>query len=157
MKRELPSSLKVVRVDANTVEAKTQVMKKRLFQAEWMENPDAWNASEFIEQTSNFIKDTYGIEADQDRHLICMLADQIAIYIQAKKGIAVTGIVAEFNGGKTMGASPYFTAMKESMNTIIRLMGELGLTPKGRIVHKAMADGAKNTHDDLLEGPKSKK
>lgn len=151
--KALPSELRIVRT-ADKVEAPIQKIQARVPQADWLENPDAWNASKFIKETADFMYEIYGIDADQDKHLLAMLADQISIYVEAKKGIARDGIVAEFNGGKTMGASPYFAVMKEALNKIVVLMNELGLTPKGRL---GKTTSNTTTYDDLLGGVKVKK
>ena len=150
--KTLPAELRIIRTGDKTIDVTTKI-KSRVPQADWLENPDAWNASRFIKETADFMYEIYGIDADQDKHLLAMLADQISIYVEAKKGIARDGIVAEFNGGKTMGASPYFAVMKEALNKIVTLMNELGLTPKGR-----MGKTSTNTtsYDDLLGGVKVK-
>ena len=151
--KTLPSELRIIRTGNKEVDLPEKI-KSRVPQADWLENPESWNASRFIKETSDFMFEIYGIDADQDKHLLAMLADQISIYIEAKKGIARDGIVAEFNGGKTMGASPYFAVMKEALNKIVTLMNELGLTPKGR-----MGKTSTNTasYDDLLGGVQVKK
>ena len=151
--KKLPSELRIIRTGDKTIDLPEKI-KSRVPQADWLENPDAWNASRFIKETADFMYEIYGIDADQDKHLLAMLADQISIYIEAKKGIARDGVVAEFNAGKTMGASPYFAVMKESLNKIVVLMNELGLTPKGR-----MGKTTTNTtsYDDLLGGVRVKK
>jgi P27 family predicted phage terminase small subunit len=151
--KTLPSELRIVRT-ADKTDAPIQKIQARVPQADWLENPDAWDASRFIKETADFMYEIYGIDADQDKHLLAMLADQISIYVEAKKGIARDGIVAEFNGGKTMGASPYFAVMKESLNKIVTLMNELGLTPKGRMGKTTTND---NTYSDLMSGVKVKK
>jgi P27 family predicted phage terminase small subunit len=151
--KTLPSELRIIRTSDKTIDV-TEKIKSRVPQADWLENPDSWNASRFIKETSDFMYEIYGINADQDKHLLALLADQISIYIEAKKGIARDGVVAEFNAGKTMGASPYFAVMKEALSKIIALMNELGLTPKGR-----MGKTSTNTtsYDDLLGGVQVKK
>ena len=151
--KTLPSELRIIRTADKAIDL-PQKIKTRVPQADWLENPDAWNASVFIKETADFMYEIYGIDADQDKHLLAMLADQISIYVEAKKGIARDGIVAEFNGGKTMGASPYFAVMKEALNKIVVLMNELGLTPKGRM-GKTSTNTA--TYDDLLGGVQVKK
>lgn len=151
--KTLPSELRIIRATEKTA-APVEKIKARVPQADWLENPDSWNASKFIQETADFMYEIYGIDADQDKHLLAMLADQISIYVEAKKGIARDGIVSEFNGGKTLGASPYFSVMKEALNKIVTLMNELGLTPKGRMGKTTTND---NTYSDLMSGVKVKK
>jgi P27 family predicted phage terminase small subunit len=151
--KTLPSELRIVRSN-DKADVSVQKIKSRVPQADWLENPDAWNASKFIKETADFMFEIYGIDADQDKHLLAMLADQITIYVEAKKGVARDGIVSEFNGGKTMGASPYFSVMKDTLNKIVVLMNELGLTPKGRL---GKTQSNTNSYNDLLSGVKVKK
>lgn len=151
VKKTLPSNLHIIRAKP-PIEALPEKIKARVPQADWLENPDSWNASQFIKETSDFMFEIYGIDADQDKHLLAMLADQISMYIEAKKGVALNGIISDFNDGKTTGASPYFSVMKETLNKIVVLMNELGLTPKGRL-NKTVSNNS-NNYGDLLAGVK---
>lgn len=150
-KKTLPAGLHIVRAPT-PLEALPTKIKARVPQADWLENTDSWDASKFIKETSDFMFDIYGIDADQDKHLLAMLADQISMYIEAKKGVAENGIISSFNGGQTTGASPYFSVMKETLNKIVVLMNELGLTPKGRL-NKTVSSNV-NAYGDLLAGVK---
>jgi phage terminase small subunit len=150
-KKELPKNLHIVRT-IPAIKALPEKIRARVPQADWLENPDSWNASQFIKETSDFLFEIYGIDADQDKHLLAMLADQISMYIEAKKGVASNGLIYEFNDGKTTGASPYFSVMKETLNKIVVLMNELGITPKGRL-NKTVSNNA-NVYGDLLAGVK---
>lgn len=149
-KKTLPAELRIVRSTDKLI-INPEKIRARIPQADWLENPDSWNASEFIKETSDFMYDIYGIDADQDKHLLAMLADQITFYVEAKKGVERDGIVAEFNGGVTKGASPYFSVMKDALNKIVVLMNELGLTPRSRL-NKTINHN--NSYNDLLAGVK---
>jgi phage terminase small subunit len=81
-----------------------------------------------------------------------MLADQMSMYIRCKKGIKTNGIVTTFNNGKTMGANPYVSVMKDSLNKIVVLMNELGLTPKSQFDRKGTISDT--TYGSLLSGVK---
>jgi phage terminase small subunit len=115
-------------------------IKKRIPQAEWLENPSAWDRKTFIAETSNYLYEVYGIGSDQDKHTLGMLADQIETYVSCVAGIKETGLVVEFNGGSTTGASPYITVKNKAATLIIQLMNELGLTPRGRLSVKKPDD-----------------
>ena len=108
-------------------------IKKRIPKAEWVDNPDAWDKSKFIEETAEFLYDVYGIGNNQDKHTLAMLADHIDTYVQCTKALKKTGIVSKFNDGKTVGPSPYLTVRNKTMTLIIQLMNELGLTPRSRL------------------------
>lgn len=108
-------------------------LKKRIPKAEWVDNPDAWDKNKFIEETSNFLYDVYGIGNDQDKHTLAMLADHIETYIRCTKNIKSNGIITRFNNGQTIGPNPYLTVRNKTMTLIIQIMNELGLTPRSRL------------------------
>jgi len=108
-------------------------IKKRIPQAEWLNNPSAWDKSKFIEETANFLYDVYGIGNDQDKHTLAMLADHVETYILCTEGIAREGLVVDFNDGKTTGPNPFLTIRNKTMTLIIQMMNELGLTPRSRL------------------------
>ncbi len=108
-------------------------LKKRIPKAEWMDNPSAWDKKQFIEETSEFLYNVYGIGNDQDKHTLAMLADHIDTYIICTEGIKREGLVIDFNDGKTTGPSPYLSIRNKTMTLIIQLMNELGLTPRSRL------------------------
>lgn len=108
-------------------------LKKRIPKAEWVDNPDAWDKDKFIEETSNFLYEVYGIGNDQDKHTLAMLADHIETYIRCTKMIKSNGIITRFNNGQTVGPNPYLTVRNKTMTLIIQIMNELGLTPRSRL------------------------
>jgi P27 family predicted phage terminase small subunit len=108
-------------------------LKKRIPEAEWMENPDAWDKRKFIHETSEFLFSVYGIGNDQDKHTLAMLADHIDTYVKCTKGINKNGIITTFNNGATVGPNPYIGVRNKTMTLIIQLMNELGLTPRSRL------------------------
>jgi len=108
-------------------------LKKRIPKAEWVDNPEAWDKSKFIEETSEFLYDVYGIGNNQDKHTLAMLADHIDTYVQCTRAIKKGGIVTSFNNGQTIGPNPYLTVRNKTMTLIIQLMNELGLTPRSRL------------------------
>lgn len=126
-------------------------IKKRIPKAEWMDNPSAWDKEKFIEETSEFLFEVYGIGSDQDKHTLTMLADHIELYVACCKGIKKNGIVTQFNEGKTIGPNPYISIRNKTMTLIIQLMNELGLTPRSRLsAGKAEEGGAL---EKFLKGP----
>lgn len=132
---KLPPELHIVNGSKgmNQGTALPESIKCRIPQADWLDNPDAWDRRKFIEETSEFLYKAYGIGNDQDKHALSFLAEQIDTYIECKKSLQKTGIIARFNNGKTIGPNPYLTVRQNSLKTIIQLMNELGLTPRGRL------------------------
>ncbi len=108
-------------------------IKARIPKADWLDNPESWDREKFITETSEFLYKVYGIGNDQDKHALAFLAEQIDTYIECKKSLSKTGIIAGFNNGKTIGPNPYLTVRQNTLKTIIQLMNELGLTPRGRL------------------------
>ena len=127
-------------------------MRGRIPQAEWLDNPQFWNKSQFINQTADFLYEVYGIGSDQDRHTLAMLADHIDTYIQCNVHLAEQGLVTDYNDGKTIGPNPYLTIRNNTIKLIVQLMNELGLTPRSRLSQvKADAD---TPVAKFLKGPK---
>ena len=126
-------------------------LKKRIPQAEWMDNPSAWDKAKFIEETSDFLYEVYGIGNDQDKHTLAMLADHIETYVVCTDAIKREGVVTEYNNGKTVGPSPFLTVRNKTMTLIIQLMNEMGLTPRSRL--SAGKSEAESPVAQFLKGP----
>ena len=118
--------------------------------AYWLENPESWNQSKFIEETSKYLYDLYGIGSAQDQHVLGMLADHMTTYVECVKGIKISGVIAKYNGGKTFGPSPHVSLRDKVTPRIISLMNELGLTPRGRL---SVGAGDDIPLGDLMAGP----
>lgn len=127
-------------------------LKKRIPQAEWLDNPAAWNRAKFIEETSNFLYEVYGIGSDQDKHVLSMLADQIETYVLCVEGLRQDALVSTFNHGATQGPNPLVAIRNKTTTLIIQLMNELGLTPKSRLAKTKSADDS--PLGKLMKGPK---
>lgn len=154
---KLPAELHIIRNEKNEKqrEALADKIKKKFVIAEWLDDPSAWDEKNFINETADFLSETYGMDADQDRHLVSLLAQQISLYIRCQENIRTEPIVMVFNDGKTMGANPYISVARDTLGKIIALMQELGLTPKGRL-NKQQAAG-NQAFGSLLNGPQVKK
>ena len=127
-------------------------IKCRIPKAEWLDDPDQWNRSRFIEETSEFLYKVYGIGSDQDKHTLAYLAEQIDTYIECKRSLAKTPIVTKFNNGKTIGPNPYLTVRNNTLKNIIQLMNELGLTPRSRLSDGSVEEDSPVSK--FLRGPK---
>lgn len=108
-------------------------LRNRIPEAEWMTNPDAWDKSAFVKETSDFLWEVYGIGNDYDKHILAMLADQIDTYVACNKGIRKGGVIARFNNGATIGPNPFVSVRDKTLAKIIQLMNEMGLTARSRL------------------------
>lgn len=152
MTNRLPPELHLVHGTkaAHSAEPLPEKVRRRVPQADWLDNPQSWNRQKFITETSDFLWDTYGIGSDQDKHVLAALATQIEIYTKCWEGVQKTGIITKFNNGQTVGPNPYLTAGDKALSRAIVLMNELGLTPRGRLSGKT-SEGGK--YSSLLKGP----
>lgn len=125
-------------------------IKARIPFAEWADNPESFTREQFISETSQYLHTVYGIGTEQDRHVLMMLADQLQMYIDARREHIKHPLVIKINGGKTFAPNPYIAIANKAMDNCIRLMGELGLTPKSRL----SADKTDETspYAELLKG-----
>lgn len=152
MTNRLPPELHLVHGTVSGHKAKPlpENVRSRVPKAEWLDNPESWDRTKFIQETSDFLWETYGIGSDQDKHVLAALATQIEIYVRCWKGVQEEGIITEFNGGKTVGPHPYLTAGDRALTRAVVLMNELGLTPKGRLAQNKTEAGK---YAKLLGGP----
>lgn len=125
-------------------------VKDRIPFAEWLKEPNNFNKEKFIEETSNYLFEVYGIGSKQDRHSLAMLADQMQTYIDARSQQDKYPLVVKINDGKTFAPNPYIAVANEAMKNCVRLMNELGLTPKGRLTQNKTEGGK---FAKLLSGP----
>lgn len=152
MTNRLPPELHLVHgtVKAHGAEPLPEKVRQRIPKASWLDNPAAWDRTKFIEETADFLWETYGIGSDQDKHILSALAAQIEIYVLCWEGIQREGVISEFNDGKTVGANPHFTVADKALSRAVVLMNELGLTPRGRLASPKQEAGK---YSKLLAGP----
>ena len=129
-----------------------QSIRKRVPSAEWMDNPDVWNKEKFIEETSDFLFDVYGIGNDQDKHLLTMLADHIETYVNCTRSIKKNTLVITYNNGSTPGPNPMLSIRNKTTTLIIQIMNELGLTPRSRLSANKADEESPITR--IMKGPK---
>ena len=152
MTNRLPAELHLVHGTkaAHAAQPLPDKVKARVPKADWIDNPSAWNRDDFIKETSDFLWETYGIGSNQDKHVLAALAAQIEIWVMCWQGIQNEGIVVEQNAGVSRGVNPYVTAGDKALQRALVLMGELGLTPKSRLVDNQQKGGK---YSKLLNGP----
>ncbi len=110
--------------------------------------------SEIHEYVADYLYEEYGIVNAPLQHLIAILAIEIEHYAICQKNIKNEGLVVFHNGGKTQGANPYLTILNSSTKTIIRIMRELGMTPKSRLPRKNFAKPLNQSVTNFLRGIK---
>jgi len=129
-----------------------QSIRKRIPKAEWMDNPDAWDKDKFIEETSAFLFEVYGIGNDQDKHVLSILADHIDTYVHCTRSIRKNTLIINYNNGSTPGPNPLISIRNKTTTLIIQLMNELGLTPRSRLSAGKMEEDTPLAK--LMRGPK---
>jgi len=152
MTNRLPPELHLVHgtKQAHNAVPLPEKVRARVPKAEWLDNPKKWDRNKFIEETSDFLWETYGIGSDQDKHVLAALATQIEIYVKCWNGVQEKGIISVFNNGQTIGPNPFLTAGDKALSRAIVLMNELGLTPRGRLATNKQEGGK---YSKLLNGP----
>lgn len=127
-------------------------IRKRIPRAEWLDNPDAWDKEKFVEETSAFLFEVYGIGNDQDKHMLSILADHIDTYVHCTRSIRKNTLVINYNNGSTPGPNPLISIRNKTTTLIIQLMNELGLTPRSRLSSGKIEDDSPIAQ--LMRGPK---
>ena len=125
-------------------------LRSRIPLAEWGKQPELFNKEKFVEETSQYLFDVYGIGTKQDRHTLWMLADQMDTYINARVQQDKHPYVIKINNGKTLAPNPFISVANEAMKNCIRIMNELGLTPKSRLASNKLEDDSPLA--DFLKG-----
>jgi len=125
-------------------------LKTRIPFAEWASQPELFSKQRFVEETAQYLYDVYGIGTDQDRHTLMMLADQLQTYIDARAQQEKHPLVVKINNGKTLAPNPYISLANKAMDNCIKLMNELGLTPKSRLAANKLEDASPLA--DFLKG-----
>lgn len=92
--------------------------------------------SEICEHISNYLYQEYGLTDTPLKHLIAILATEIETHGICLKRIKEDGILVLYNSGKTQGANPHLAILNRSTKNIMRIMRELGMTPKSRLPSK---------------------
>ncbi len=112
--------------------------------------------SEIHEYVADYLYEEYGITDAPLQHLIAILAIEIEHYTICQKNIKEEGLVVFHNGGKTQGANPHITILNSSTKTIMRIMRELGMTPKSRLPRQHFPKPPSPNLVKFLEGVKGK-
>ena len=141
---KLPQEVHAVHgsVGLNVGVAIPERLKARIPFAEWASQPELFSKQRFVEETSQYLFDVYGIGTEQDRHTLMMLADQMQTYIDARAQQEKHPLVVKINNGKTLAPNPFISVANEAMKNCIKIMNELGLTPKSRLAANKLEDSS---------------
>ena len=128
-------------------------LKKRMPFAGWLDHPENWDKKSFVKETADYLFDVYGIGDNQNQHTLGMLADQMEIYIQCNIELKGQPLVIQNNDGKTAAPNPLLGIRSKAFELALKLMTELGLTPKARLSNHKVKESS--SIDTLLRGPKA--
>ncbi len=106
--------------------------------------------TEIFQYVSNYLYREYGITDAPLKHLIAILAVELETYELCRKEIENNGAIIFYNRGKTQGANPHLTTLQKSTKNILRIMKDLGMTPKSRLSSKQYPKPL--NHDKLYGG-----
>jgi len=152
--KKLPREIHLVRgtlADARNVGVGLpEKLKSRIPLASWANDPQAFTREGFVEETANFLFEVYGLGSQQDQHTLAMLADQMQTYVSARAQLQGQPLVIETNNGATLAANPLLAVQDRAMVHALRLMNELGLTPKSRLT--ASKTDEASPYAELLKG-----
>ncbi len=130
MNLKIPENLQIIKSSLNKLQ--TPMLNLEL-NSDWLKDPSTWNKEQFTKDVVSFIEHTQGANAYPNMVLIGMLAHQIDLYVQCSLNLNQEGLVEKYNNGVTSGASLYFSIADKTLNRVLQIMKELGLTPAHRI------------------------
>jgi phage terminase small subunit len=136
-----------VRIRTKLAEIPTH-LRCRIPKAEWQDKPESFCRMQFIEETSTFIKEVYGIEPEVYQYLVWLLSLEVQCYIDAKIGFKKSGsqIVSDNR------ENPWLRLQMIATKNIIRLSRELGMTPASRLPVFGHKDATQTIFDVLPFG-----
>ena len=124
----------------------------RIPKAEWSDKPESFCRTQFIEETSSFIEQVYGVDSISYQYLVILLADQMQTYIDATIGFRESGCAIVVNDKPSV----WLTMRSTATQNIIRLMREAGLTPASRLPSATPQTSVSGIYD-LLPFPSNDK
>ncbi len=92
--------------------------------------------TEIFQYVSNYLYQEYSITDAPLKHLIAILAVELKTYELCRSEIENNGVIVFYNSGKTQGANPHLPILQKSVKNIMRILKELGMTPKSRLSGK---------------------
>jgi P27 family predicted phage terminase small subunit len=116
--------------------------------SKWLSDPGAWSQDEFLAEVEQAMRDSHGETVELDRFLLALLVSQAEIYVQCWRNIQVEGLTITYNAGQTPGKNPSVAIADRALRQVVKLLDELGMTPKIR-----RPSNPKGAYAKLLAGP----
>lgn len=120
---------------------------------DWLSKPNSWELNKFTYDLVKFIEQTQGVNTYPNMVLIGMLGHQIDLYVHCTRQINESGLIEAYNNGATIGPSIYFSMADKSLNRIMQMMKELGLTPAHRVGHVKSTSPDSIAFEEFMSGP----
>lgn len=152
MEKTTPDLKLVTSVETDASKALQARVQDTVPHVDWLDQPETWEKKKFINDTKQYILDLYGHAHTYDHQLLTLLADYMETYIACNIALKNEPLIALYNGGKTYGPNPHFAVRTECLKNIIKMLSELGLTPKSKLT-KNKPQGSSSVAK-LLRGPK---
>lgn len=145
MRVKLPENLHIVQNRPTTVVEK---VRAGLGEAQWLNDPEAWDRAKFVEQIEQALLDSHGSTVQFDQLLVGLLVTQVELYVRCWSSIKAEGLVTTFNAGATHGRNLHIGMADNALLKGVNLLNELALTPKTRAPQRTNGKYAR-----LLSGP----
>jgi hypothetical protein len=99
----------------------------------WLIDYSKWDKDKFFDSISDYMFHNVPKSHETDGHLIAMLTETMATYIQCVIAIKSEGLVIYNQHGNIIGKSPCVKVMHTQLALIVKIMRELKLLPKDRL------------------------
>lgn len=93
-------------------------------------DPDSWDAKIFETLIRDELENTYGSISASDETLLASMIVTMDSLTEAQKHIKEEGYISQYAAG--IGTSGWVKLRNESIDKIIKILGELGLVARGR-------------------------
>ena len=150
MDSKIPTNFHIVKSTSKKIQA---VIPPVELSCDWLSEPTQWDKEKFTGDIVTFIEQTQGVNSYPNMILIGMLAHQIDLYVKCSQQIAKLGLVEAYNKGVTSGPSLYFSMADKTLNRVLQLMKELGLTPSHRIGTVRSTSPDRVAFEQFMAGP----
>lgn len=150
MNSKIPANFNIVKSTIKKIKALTPIDE---LSCDWLSDPKKWDKEKFKVDIVTFIEQTQGVNSYPNMILIGMLAHQIDLYVHCSQQIAKGGLVEEYNKGATSGPSLFFSMADKTLNRVLQLMKELGLTPSHRVGTVRSTSTDRAAFEQFMAGP----
>lgn len=96
----------------------------------YFKEPSTWDALAFETAIRSEVESQTGAITPSDEVLIGMLVLSVATFCEAHQLTLEHGMVSQYAAGQA--SSPYYRIRNESLDKIIKILGELALVARGR-------------------------